>query len=83
MKISLIKSRNDKASFNVAKGLGMKVVELERNEEIDNKIKELVEEDYKNIVLTSEVAGFSEDIIKKYVNDKDINIYIAPNKRSN
>lgn len=61
----------------------MKVVELEQNEEVDNTIKELIENDYKNIVLSSEVAGFSEDIIKKYRNDKNINIYIAPSKRSN
>ena len=78
VKISLIKSNRDKESFNLAKGFGMKVVELEQNEEVDNKIKELIEADYKNIVLSSEVAGFSEDIIKKYRNDKNINIYIAP-----
>ncbi len=82
MKISLIKSTKDKNSFNFAKGIGMKVVELEKNEEVDEKIEELIKNDYKNIILSNEVAGFSEDIIKKYGNSKDINIYIAPSKRS-
>ena len=83
MKISLIKSRKDTQSFNLAKGFGFNVVELEENEEIDNKIKELIENNYDNIILSSEVAGFSEDIITKYKTDKNINIYIAPSKRNN
>lgn len=29
--------------------------------------------------MSNEVAGFSEDIIKKYAKDSDINIIIAPN----
>ena len=81
MKISLIKSKNDKESFNFAKGIGMNVIELNKNEEIDSTINELVKKNYKNIVITNEVAGFSEDIIKKYSYDKDINIYITPSKR--
>lgn len=32
------------------------------------------------IVMTSEVAGFSEDIIKKYHKDEEVRIIIAPNK---
>ena len=83
MKISLIKSSKDKQSFNLAKGLGFYVIELEENEEVDNKIKELIEKDYNSIILSSEVAGFSEDIIKKSKTDKNINIYIAPSKRNN
>ena len=59
----------------------MNVIELEQNEEVDSKINELVKNNYKNIILSNEVAGFSEDIIKKYSNNKDINIYIAPSKR--
>lgn len=83
MKISLIKSKNDKQSFNLAKGLGLNVVELEENEEIDDKIKKLISKHYTNIIITNEVAGFSEDIITKYRNDSNVNIYIAPSKRSN
>lgn len=83
--ISLIKSNKDRGSFNVARRFGMNVIELERNEDVDNAIKKLIENNCTNIVISNEVAGFSEDIIKKYKNHKLINIYIAPRKirRSN
>lgn len=32
------------------------------------------------IIVTNEVASFSEDIIKKYNKDESISIIIAPNK---
>lgn len=32
------------------------------------------------IILTNEVASFSEDIIKKYNKNENINIIITPNK---
>ncbi|MCI9000451.1 MAG: hypothetical protein HFJ26_06025 [Clostridia bacterium] len=32
------------------------------------------------IVMTSEVAGFSEDIIKKYRKNEEVRIIITPNK---
>lgn len=81
MKISLIKSSNDKESFIIAKGLGMNVIELKDNEEVDLEIKRQIKNDCRNIILSNEVAGFSEDIIKKYRVDKNVNIYIAPSKR--
>ena len=81
MRISLIKSNKDTESFLLAKGLGMKVVELEDNEDVDNQISKLIQNNYKNIILTSEIAGFSEDIIKKYKNDDNIKIFITTNKR--
>ena len=80
MKISLIKSVKDKESFTLAKSFGMKIVELKNNEDVDIKIQELINNNYKSIILTNEIAGFSEDIIKKYRTDKNINIYIAPSK---
>lgn len=81
MKVSLIKSNKDKHSFNFAKSIGMNVIELEQNEEVDNVIEELVNDEYKSIILSNEIAGFSEDIIKKYANNKQVKIYIAPSKR--
>ena len=39
MKISLIKSKKDVQSFNLAKSFGMNVVELEENEEIESNKK--------------------------------------------
>ncbi len=80
MKISWIKYEKDNKDFRIAERLGMDVYKIERPEEVDNKMKELVNDNYKTIVLSNEVAGFSEDIIKKYQNNKDINIIISPRK---
>lgn len=80
MKISLIKSKSDKESFKIFKGLGFNVVEMEDLDETDKQINKLLEEQYKTIVLTNEVAGFSEDIIKKYKKMQDVSIIITPNK---
>ena len=78
MKISWIKYEKDNKDFTIAERLGMDVYRIESPEEVDNKMKELVNDNYKTIVLSNEVAGFSEDIIKKYQNNKDINIIISP-----
>lgn len=80
MKISWIKYEKDNKDFRIAERLGMDVYKIERPEEVDNKMQELVNDNYKTIVLSNEVAGFSEDIIKKYENNKDINIIISPRK---
>ena len=60
----------------------MKVIELEQNDEVDNTIEVLIQNNCTSIVLSNEVAGFSEDIIKKYKNDKNVNIYIAPSRKN-
>ncbi len=59
----------------------MKVCELEDLEKTDEVISELIQKNYRTIFLSNEVAGFSEDIIKKYRNHHDVNIIIAPSKR--
>lgn len=81
MKISLIKSKNDSNSFKMFKVLGFDVIELDDLEKTDIEIDKLVNEKYKTIILTNEVAGFSENIIKKYNKSDEINIIIAPSKR--
>lgn len=81
MRISLIKNKDDRDSFRMFKGFGFDVVELENLEEIDDKINILINDEYDTIILTNEVASFSEDIIKKYDTNKNINIIIAPNKK--
>ena len=81
MKISLIKSKNDSNSFKMFKGLGFDVIELDDLEKTDIEIDKLVNEKYKTIILANEVAGFSENIIKKYNKSDEINIIIAPSKR--
>lgn len=80
MKISWIKYEKDNKDFRIAERLGMDVYRIESPEEVDHKMKELVKDNYKTIVLSNEVAGFSEDIIKKYQNNKDINIIISPRR---
>ena len=80
MKISWIKYEKDNKDFRIAERLGMDVYKIESPEEVDNKMKELIKEHYNTIVLSNEVAGFSEDIIKKYQNKKDVNIIISPRR---
>lgn len=81
MKISWIKYEKDNKDFRIAERLGMDIYRIQTPEEVDNKMQELVKENYKTIVLSNEVAGFSEDIIKKYQNNKEINIIISPRRQ--
>ena len=78
MPISWIKFSKDKKSFKLLKSLGMDVYELDDLEKTDEKIKELVEQKYDTIIISNELASFSEDIVKKYGKTEDINIIIAP-----
>ena len=80
MKISWIKDENDNKNFRVAEKLGMDVYRIKNPEEIDNKMEELVNKNYNTIVISNEMAGFSEDIIKKYKGNNAINIIISPRK---
>lgn len=58
----------------------MDVYDIADLDKTDEKIKELVDKHYTTIVISNEVASFSEDIIKKYNKTKDVNIIIAPGK---
>lgn len=80
MKVSWIKYEDDNRNFKVAEKLGMDVFRISDPEQIDNKMEDLVKEHYDMIVLSNEMAGFSENIIKKYKNNPDINIVISPRK---
>lgn len=81
MKISWIKAENDNYSFKLFKGLGFDVFELENPEETDAKLKELLNKNYDTIVISNELASFSEDIIKKYNKKENVNIIITPAKK--
>lgn len=81
MKISWVKYKNDNKSFRFFKNIGMDVVDIENREDIDTAINSLVSNDYKTIILSSDVAAFSNDIITKYQKSDDINIVIMPNSR--
>lgn len=80
MKISCIKSNKDNESFNFFKSIGCNIVELNDLEKVDKEIDNLVNEKYRTIILSNDVAGFSENIIKKYSKTEDINIIIAPRR---
>ena len=56
----------------------MDVFDIDNLEETDNKIRELIGKNYNTIILSNEVASFSQDIIKKYKNSESVNIIIAP-----
>ena len=47
---------------------------------MDKVLENLIENDYKTFFVTNEVAGYSQDLFKKYYNSKDINIIIAKTK---
>lgn len=77
MKVSWIKHNNDKDSFKIPEALGFDVFKLKDPDETDEKIKELMKQEYRMIVVSNEIAGFSEDIITKYNRDKNVSIIIA------
>ena len=80
MKIALLKSSNDKKSFKLFETLGADISQISDLEKTDDKIKELIKNDYTTIIMTNEVVGFSESIMRKYNKTKDIKIVIAPPK---
>ena len=80
MKLSWIKYEKDTRSFRLPEVLGFDVFKLQDLEQTDNTIKNLIQQNYDTIIISNEVAGFSEDIIKKYQKDKDIKIVISLNK---
>ena len=80
MKIALLKSSNDKKSFKLFETLGADISQISDLEKTDDKIKELIKNDYTTIIMTNEVAAFSESIMRKYNKAKDIKIVIAPPK---
>lgn len=77
MRISCIKYSKDNDSFSFFKAIGANVVELEDLEKTDEELKKLVENKYKTIFISNEVASFSEDIIKRYNKDNDVKIIIT------
>ena len=81
MKIGWIKASNDNKSFKLWKNLGLDVYEIENLEKADDMISKLVNDKYHTIIISDEVASFSEDIIKVYDKQDNINIIIAPNNK--
>ena len=80
MKISWIKYEKDNRSFRLPQALGFDVFSLSDLEQTDETMKNLIKQDYDTIIISDEVASFSEDIIKKYKYNKNIKIVISLNK---
>ena len=76
LKISWIRTETDNKNFIIPEKLVFNVVEIDRQEIIDKQIEKLVKDKYDTIIITNELAGFSEDIIKKYAKDKTVKIII-------
>ena len=81
MKVSWIKYEKDKESFRLPQALGLEVITLKDLEQTDETMRKLIQKHYDTIILSNQVAGFSEDIIKKYQKDKDVKIVISFSKR--
>ena len=60
--------------------LGFDVFKLQDLEQTDKKIEELVKKQYDTIIVSNDVASFSENIIKKYSKNEEINIIISARK---
>ncbi len=80
MKISWLKYEKDNKSFRLMQALGFDVFSLSDLDKTDETMRNLIKQNYDTIVLSNEVAGFSEDIIKKYRNNKNIKIVISFSK---
>ena len=78
MKISLLKSAKDEKNFKLFENLGFDVYKIQDLEQTDSKIDELIKEKYNTIIISNEVASFSEKIIKKYNKMQNVNIIITP-----
>ena len=80
MRIALLKASNDSKSFKMFEVLGANISKIDDLEKTDDKIKELIKNDYRTIIMTNEVASFYQSIIKKYNRTKDIKIVITSTK---
>lgn len=83
MKVSFIKYKKDENSFKLAKGLGFDIYELDKPENIDKEIERLKEKNYTTIIITNELASFSDNLLAKYKNDNKLNIIITPENKKN
>ena len=79
MKVSGIKYYKDKNSFRILENLGLNVEKIQDIEKTDEKIEDLINHNYKTIIITNEMAGFSQNIIEKY-DKSNVNIIIMKNK---
>ena len=80
MKISWLKYEKDKDSFKMPEALGLDVYKLHDLEDSDKMLEKLINEDYKTIIISNDVASFSDNIIKKQDKNPTIKIVISIDK---
>lgn len=80
MRISWLKLENDDKNFKLPMGFGMDVFSVDKSENVDEKIDELIADKYNTIILSNDVAGLSEKINKEYLYNKDVNIIISKDR---
>lgn len=77
MKVSWIKFIEDKEDFKLPENLGFDVFSINRNDNVDEKIDELISDKYNTIIVSNSIAGASEKINKEYLKNKKVNIIIS------
>lgn len=77
MKVSWIKSDTDSKNFKIPELLGFDVFSIKDNEQVDTKIDELIANKYHTIIISKDLAGFSQKINSDYLNNKKIDIIIS------
>jgi len=77
IKVSWIKTSSDENSFRIFKNMGFSVFELDTKEDVDLKIQELVLAKCNLIFVSDEIAGLSQDLVKTYAKNQDVNIIIT------
>lgn len=80
MKISFIKYEKE-SRYGFPEAIGINVEKIKNPEQVDEKIDELKKEKYNTIVISNELASFSEKLMNKYKYDNSINIIILPSKK--
>lgn len=77
MKVSWIKFIEDKKDFKLPENLGFDVFSINRNDNVDEKIDELISNQYNTIIVSNSIAGVSEKINTEYLKNKKVNIIIS------
>ena len=77
MKVSWIKFIEDKKDFKLPENLGFDVFSINRNDNVDEKIDELISDKYNTIIVSNSIVGASEKINKEYLKNKKVNIIIS------
>lgn len=77
MKMTYIRFLEEKQPV-VTKLFPIQTIKIKDPESIDERLESLKEQNYDTFLISSQLASFSQDVIKKYEKDKNIKIIILP-----